>query len=242
MSYSHTLFMLDIMKPGLAVDQEDPSGPAARYQPALQPSQSESHTGTYTLRSAAGKLCLKATMGVGFTVVVQKKAWYFSVDPSMVLVSGSCGPDAATLTLTLPDHSASLQLTYTLQEDSVSYVSRLTAHISPLPVCSGCSSKTYLGELTNTSLFVAPYGQSYRCTAQSAFVLTQELQVKLVPLQTQAFKVPDGGYGQEVMCQVDFNSIIVPTVLWATAAGLALIAMLTYLVVKDRRPRGYERL
>ncbi|CAL8267901.1 unnamed protein product [Arctogadus glacialis] len=229
-----------LVSPSLLVDQHT-SGHAGRYQPALQPSQSVPDTGTYLLETTSGKLCLKATMGLGYTVIIEKKSWYYNVDPSMVLVSGHCGTNAVTLSLTLPNNSASLQLTYSLV-DSVSYVSRLSTHISPQPACNGCSSRTYPGGLSNISLFQTPPGQSYQCSSQVLLVMTEELQVRLVPLQLQAFKVPDGGYGQEVMCPADYNRAVVPTILWATACGLVLIAVLTYLLVKDRRGTGYQRL
>ncbi|CAL8306500.1 unnamed protein product [Lota lota] len=184
-------------------------------------------------------------MGLGYIVIIQKKSWYFNVDPSILLVSGYCGTNAVTLSLTLPNNSASLQLTYALPKGRV--VTMLHYVTNVLEVMRQgdfyvLKCKTYPGELTNKRLFEAPYGQSYQCKSQSVFVMTEELQVKLVPLQIQAFKVPDGGYGQEVMCPADLNRVIVPTILWATAIGLLLIAVLTYLIVKDRRANGYERL
>ncbi|KAG7274161.1 hypothetical protein CRUP_013695, partial [Coryphaenoides rupestris] len=124
----------------------------------------------------------------------------------------------------------------------VSYVSKLTAHISPQPVSNANTSKNYAGELTNTSLWGAPYKQSYSCASQTVLVLTEELQVQLGPVQVQAFSVPVGDYGQVVNCQVDSNPFLLPTIIGATAVGLVLVAVLTYLVVRDRRVRGYERI
>ena len=45
------------------------------------------------------------------------------------------------------------------------------------------------------------------------------------------------------MCLVDYHSAMVPTILWAAAVGLLLIAGVTLLIVRDRRgAAGYQRL
>lgn len=58
------------------------------------------------------------------------------------------------------------------------------------------TGKIYSGVLSEDKLFKAAYGQSFRCHAGSEFAMADELRVKLVPLQVQAFTVPVGGYGQ----------------------------------------------
>lgn len=48
-------------------------------------------------------------------------------------------------------------------------------------------------------------------------------------------------YSSEVECLADFNKRVIPLVLGAVAVGVLLIALLTFLLLRDRR-RGYERL
>ncbi|KAF7654709.1 hypothetical protein LDENG_00065880 [Lucifuga dentata] len=205
------------------------------YRPSLQPSEDVPLTGTYTLIAPAGKPCIKATMGVEYIAIEKKnKSWYFSLDPIMVSISGYCGNEAAVLSLTLPNNASSLQFTFT-KEENIYYVTKLSAHIFPLPVCHGCDSKTYSGVLTTDKLFEAANGQSFKCNSENVFVLSDELQVKLIPLQIQAFTVPKGQYGEEVECWADFNKQLIPTILGAAVVGLILISVLTYLIIKDHR-------
>ncbi|XP_071757790.1 lysosome-associated membrane glycoprotein 3 isoform X3 [Centroberyx gerrardi] len=223
-----------------ASDSDQPSE-GLIYRPVLQPSEAVPVIGAYTMKTPAGKPCLKATMGVEYIVIEKKKPWYFDLDPTRVTTSGYCGKEAAVLSLTLPDNAASLQFTFK-KEGNVSYVTGLTAHISPLPVCKGCASKIYPGVVANDKLFKANYGRSFKCNSQSEFVMAAELRIKLVPLQIQAFTLPKGEYGQEVECWADFNKRVIPIIIGAAVVGLILIAVLTFLVIKDRRRQGYERI
>ncbi|XP_071368564.1 lysosome-associated membrane glycoprotein 3 isoform X2 [Centroberyx affinis] len=221
-----------------ASDSEQPSE-GLIYRPVLQPTEAVPVIGTYTMKTPAGKPCLKATMGVEY-IVIEKKPWYFELDPTRVATSGYCGKEAAVLSLTLPDNAASLQLTFR-KEGNVSFVTGLTAHITPLPVCKGCASKIYPGVVANTKLFKANCGRSFKCKSQNEFVMAAELKIKLVPLQIQAFTLPKGEYGQEVECWADFNKRVIPIIVGAVVVCIVLIAVLTFLVIKDRRGQGYER-
>ncbi|XP_051803587.1 lysosome-associated membrane glycoprotein 3 [Acanthochromis polyacanthus] len=135
-------------------------------------------------------------------------------------------------------------------ENNFFYVTNLTAHLSPQPVCQGCAvstiffqtDQTYSGSMTHKKLFTAADSQSFKCISGNLLLMSTELKIKLVPLQMQAFSVPKGGYGPEVECWADFNKRLIPTILGATVVGLLLIAGLTSLFIRDRRRHGYERL
>ncbi|XP_074493084.1 lysosome-associated membrane glycoprotein 3 isoform X1 [Sebastes fasciatus] len=223
-----------------ASDSELPSE-AQIYQPVLQPSEAVPPIGTYILKNVSGKPCIKATMGAEYIVIDKKKTWYFNLDPSRVSISGYCGNEAAALHLSLPDNAASLQFTFR-KENNLVYVDQLTAHVSPLPVCQGCANKTYSGLVAHDKLFVAPDDQSFMCKSEKVLVMSSELRIKLVPLQVQAFTLPNGRYGKEVECCADFNKQIIPIILGAVVVGLILIAVMTSLFIKDRRRDRYERL
>ncbi|XP_070764636.1 lysosome-associated membrane glycoprotein 3 [Enoplosus armatus] len=242
------LFFLAAIIPGLHLqrsgssvqpDSELPSE-AQIYQPVLQPSAASPPIGTYMLKSLAGKPCIKATMGVEY-IVREKKTWYFNLDPSRTRTSGYCGKRAALLSLTLPDNAASLQLTFR-KEKNLFYVTKLTVHVSPLPVCRGCANKTYSGLVAHDKLFPAADGQSFKCKSEYLLLTSSELRIKLVPLQIQAFTLPRGRYGKEVECWADYNKRVIPIIVGGVVVSLILIAVLTFLFIKDRRQQGYDRI
>ncbi|XP_039985375.1 lysosome-associated membrane glycoprotein 3 isoform X2 [Xiphias gladius] len=240
------LLFLAAIIPGVHLHRSDSSvqpasdSEAQIYRPVLQPSEAAPQIGTYMMKTPAGKPCVKATMGAEY-VVSEKKTWYFNLDPSRVRTSGYCDKQVAVLSLTLPDNAAGLQLTFK-KEKSFFYITKLTAHLSPLPVCQKCANKTYSGLLDHEKLFKTADGQSFNCKSENLLLMSSELKIKLVPLHMQAFTLPDGRYGQEVECWADFNKRVIPIVLGATVLGLILIAVLTFLFIRDRHRQGYDRL
>ncbi|XP_051930308.1 lysosome-associated membrane glycoprotein 3 isoform X2 [Hippocampus zosterae] len=132
------------------------------YRPVLRPLDVLPLIGTYTVTNPRGELCVKATLGAQYIVIIKKKSWFFNLDPLRVHVSGSCRRESAVLSLTLPDHAASLQFTFKKEKNQF-HVTKLTASLSPRPVCFGCANKTYLGSVSHGKLFAASYGRSFRC-------------------------------------------------------------------------------
>ncbi|XP_069009629.1 lysosome-associated membrane glycoprotein 3 [Embiotoca jacksoni] len=210
-------------------------------RPVLQPCEATPPTGTYTLNNPGGRTCIRATMGVEYVVIENKKTWYFNLDPNRVRTDGSCGEEAAVLALALPGKPASLQFTFR-KEKNIFYVTNLTAHLSPQPVCQGCAHKNYSGSTVYEKLFSAADGQSFMCKSENLLLTSSELRIKLVSLQIQAFDVQEGKYGKGVECWADFNKRAIPIIVVAVGVGLILIAALTCLFVKDRRVQGYESL
>nr|XP_057928223.1 lysosome-associated membrane glycoprotein 2 isoform X2 [Doryrhamphus excisus] len=230
--------------PGMHIQGNDESVSnfgAQIYRPVLHPSEALPLIGTYTLAKPKGEPCIKATLGAQYIVTIKKKSWYYNLDPSKVLSSGYCHKDAAVLSLTLLDDAASLQFIFK-KENNLFYVTKLTASVSPRPVCLGCANKTYSGLVERDKLFAASFGQSFKCKSANVLLTSSELSLKLVPLQMQAFSVPNGRYGEEVECFADLNKRVVPTVLGAIVIGLLLIATLTFLFVRDRHRHGYDSL
>ncbi|XP_028443583.1 lysosome-associated membrane glycoprotein 3 [Perca flavescens] len=245
-----SLFFLAAVIPDVHLQRNDHSFPPASefssevqiYRPVMQHSEAVPPIGTYMLKNLVGEPCIKATMGAEYIVIEKKKTWYFNLDPSRVTAGGYCGKEAAVLKLMLPDNAASLQFTFK-KEENISYIDKLTVHVSPLPVCQGCANKTYSGLVVNDKLFAATTGQSFKCNSEKLLLMSSELRIKLVPLQIQAFTLPKGQYGKEVECWADFSQRAVPIIVGATVVGLVLITVLTLLFIRDRRHReGYERL
>ncbi|XP_047443535.1 lysosome-associated membrane glycoprotein 3 [Mugil cephalus] len=223
-----------------ASDSEPPTAASMTYQPVLQPSEAVPPTGTYTLNDPSGRPCIKATMGVEY-VVFEKKTWYFNLDPSRVKATGYCTNGDAVLSLTLPDNGASLQLTFKKDKKSF-YITKMSAHLLPHPVCKSCTNKTYSGVMDHEKLFKTANGRSFNCKSESLLLMSSQLKIKLVPLQMQAFEVPKGQYGKEMECWADFNKRVIPIIIGAMVVGLILIALMTFLIIRDRRRQGYDRL
>ncbi|XP_035509772.1 lysosome-associated membrane glycoprotein 3 [Morone saxatilis] len=245
-----SLFFLAAIIPGVHLQKNgssiqpasepEPSSEAQIYKPVLQPSEAIPPIGTYKLNGLDGKLCIKATMGVEY-IVIEKKTWYFNLDPSRVRTSGHCDKDIAVLSLTLPNNAASLQFNFR-KEKKLFYVTKLTVHVSPMPVCQGCANKTYSGLLDHEKLFATADGQSFNCKSENLLLTSSQLRIKLVPLQMQAFTLPKGQYGKEVECWADYNKRIIPIIIGAVVVTLVLIIGMTCLFIRDRSRQGYDRL
>ncbi|XP_008292884.1 lysosome-associated membrane glycoprotein 3 isoform X1 [Stegastes partitus] len=246
-----SLFFLAAFSPGVHLqrhgsssqpssDSELPSE-AQISRPVLQPSEAPPSTGTYLLNDRVGKPCIRATMGAEYIVTEKKKTWYFNLDPSSVKTGGNCDKETAVLSLTLPNQAASLQFTFR-KENNFIYVTNVTAHVSPQPVCQGCANKTYSGVITHKKLFTAANSQSFKCKSGKLLLMSSELKIRLVPLQMQAFSVPNRDYGPKMECWADFNKRAIPIILGAVAVGLVVIALLTFQFIKDRRRPGYDRI
>uniref|UniRef100_A0A8C6SZS4 Lysosome-associated membrane glycoprotein 2-like luminal domain-containing protein n=1 Tax=Neogobius melanostomus TaxID=47308 RepID=A0A8C6SZS4_9GOBI len=234
------LLLLSTLVSGVHLQANNSSERALVYRPVLQPSESVPPTATYTLRTPGGTACIRATLGAEF-MVLDQKTWYFNLDQSRVRLSGYCGKSAALLSLTLPDNAASL-LFYFTKEKKVFYVTKITAHLSPLPICKNCTKRTYTGLVDHEKLFVTKGVHSFRCNSESLLHLSSELRLKLVPLKMQAFTLVKGQYGKEVECWADYNKRVIPIIIGAAVVGLLLIALITYLVIRDRRRTEYESL
>ncbi|XP_074524169.1 lysosome-associated membrane glycoprotein 3 [Halichoeres trimaculatus] len=210
------------------------------YQPVLQPSESIPPIGTYTLATLDGIPRIKAIMGVEY-IITEKKTWYFSLDPTRVRATGYCGKETAVMSLTLPNNAGSLQFLFGKDKDNF-WVSKVAAHLTPLPLCQKCSNKTYYGLVDYEKLFLTAGGKSYKCKSESVLLMSSELKIKLVPLQLQAFTLPKGGFGKEVECWADYYKRVLPIVVGAVVVCILLIAVITFLFIRDRRTEGYDRL
>lgn len=145
--------------------------------------------------------------------------------------------------------------------------------------------KTYAGLLDHEKLFRTENGKSFKCKSDNLLLMSSQLQVKLVPMQMQAFTLPKGQFGKgdcsewrklpetcliftnvllkhqlhilfwllkhfsfpfprvsEVECWADYNKRVIPIIIGAVVVCLLIIAVLTFLFVRDRRREGYDTL
>ncbi|XP_060890529.1 lysosome-associated membrane glycoprotein 3 [Labrus mixtus] len=221
-------------------DSEEFPSDAQFYRPVLQPSESIPPIGDYMLKTLAGIPCIKAKMGVVF-IVIENKTRYLSLEPTSVRTTGYCGIKTAVLCLTLPNNAASLQFVFKKNKTLFS-VTKLTAHLTPLPPCNGCRNKTYSGVMAHEELFTTATGQSFKCNSETLFLMSSQLNIKLVPLQVQAFTLNKGEFGKDVECWADYNKRVIPIIIGAVVVCIILIVVITFLIVRDRRTEGYNSL
>ncbi|KAI4898874.1 hypothetical protein NFI96_012679 [Prochilodus magdalenae] len=217
-------------------DQESSPLNASKL-PILQPKETPPPVGTYILKTPQGQVCVRASLGVEFTVIENKKKSYFNLDPKSTSVTGYCADQRVILSLIFD--GGHLEFTF-IKDGSVSYVSKLRANLKPAPSCKGCKSKEYPGIMDHEKLFEASSGQSFKCKSDTYLILADSLRLKIIPLQIQAFDLPSGAFGKEVECWSDYTKRIIPIVLGAVAVGVLLIAVLVYVLTRDRQ--GYEPL
>ncbi|XP_036378748.1 lysosome-associated membrane glycoprotein 3 [Megalops cyprinoides] len=195
-------------------------------------------TGTFSLSDNKGKVCLKVVMGVQYTITKNKKISYFNLDPPSTEATGVCGENISFLTLKFK--TGNLGLTFN-KDGNVSYVTTVNGSLE-ISACKSCKSQLFTGVISNRTLFQAANGFSYKCNSPRILLLAENFRIKIVNVQVQAFDIIDGQFGMVEECWPDYHKRILPIILGATAVGMGLIVILTFLVVRDNRPQGYERI
>uniref|UniRef100_A0A8C2L5F9 Lysosome-associated membrane glycoprotein 2-like luminal domain-containing protein n=1 Tax=Cyprinus carpio TaxID=7962 RepID=A0A8C2L5F9_CYPCA len=208
-------------------------------RPVLQPKETAPPQFLRTLMDPQGKVCVRASLGVEYVVRENKKNYYFNMNPSSTRATGFCGNQKAILSLDFD--GGQLEFTF-IKEGDLSYVSTIKGLLRPAPPCTNCRNKTYVGVIHYAKLFKAKNGLSFQCKSQMTLILASYFRVKLVPLQIQAFDLANGAFGKEVECWEDYNKRMIPIILGAVAAAVCLIAILTCVLVRERRGQGYEQL
>uniref|UniRef100_A0A672LC41 Lysosome-associated membrane glycoprotein 2-like luminal domain-containing protein n=1 Tax=Sinocyclocheilus grahami TaxID=75366 RepID=A0A672LC41_SINGR len=215
-----------------AIINSDPPITNLSQRPVLQPKESIPPEFLYTLRSPQGKVCVRASLGVEYMVRENKKKYYFNVNPSFTQVRGECGSQKSVFSLEFD--GGHLEFTF-IKVPTVAFISMISFLFEVKP-------KTYVGVVNHEKLFKAKNGLSFQCKSQTTLILASYFRVKLVPLQIQAFDLNNEAFGKEVECWDDYNKRMIPIILGAVAAAVCLIAILTYVLVRERRNQGYEQL
>ncbi|XP_026866513.2 lysosome-associated membrane glycoprotein 3 [Electrophorus electricus] len=208
-------------------------------RPSLQPKETAPATGSFVLKNRKGQVCVKANLGVVYIVIEDKKKSFFNMNPKSTMATGYCGDQRAVLSLVF--EGGNLEFTF-IKEGSVTYVSKMKAVLEPQPPCEKCKSKKYPGIMDHEKLFSATNGKSFMCNSETSLILADSLRIKMVPLQIQAFDLSKGTFGNEVECWADYTKRIVPIVLGAVAVSVILIAVLVYVLLRERRGQNYEQL
>ncbi|XP_027014543.1 lysosome-associated membrane glycoprotein 3 [Tachysurus fulvidraco] len=207
-------------------------------KPSLQPKESTPPIETYIMRKG-GQVCAMARLGVEFVVKEKEKTLYFNIEPKFTRTTGYCADQKAILSLEFD--GGNLEFTF-IKNGDLSYVSRLRAVLEPEPFCKQCKSQSYPGILDHEKLFKTTKGKSFKCQSKTSLKMAENLTIKLIPLQIQAFDLPMNNFGKETECWADYTKRIMPIVVGAVVAGIILIAILVYVLKRERRGHGYDQL
>ncbi|XP_018612656.1 lysosome-associated membrane glycoprotein 3 [Scleropages formosus] len=221
-----------------ATDGASSKDSPVRY-PSLVPKESAPQMGSYSLADPKGNVCLKASMAVEFVVTKAKKTLYYNIDPFSIKPMGFCGKNTSDLSLTF--NGGNVDFTF-LKEGNVSYASKIEVTLQATADCKGCQSEQFTGVLSNSKLFRAEDGLSYKCNSKKTLQMAENLKIKITKLRIQAFNIINGQFGNEVECWPDCIKRLVPLILGSVAVGICLLAIVAYLMVREHRTQGYERI
>ncbi|KAG5275476.1 hypothetical protein AALO_G00120730 [Alosa alosa] len=206
---------------------------------SLQPTPSPPLLGSYRLTNPDGNVCLKAVLGVEYMVTVNKKFYYFNMNPLATHATGYCGNQTAVLSLEFDEGN----LEFTFHKGSKEYYTRrLQALLGPISVCDKCRNQSYPGTVDRQTLFKTTTGLSFKCKSELVVKMSPNFRLKILSVQFQPFDLAMGQFGKDFECWQDYIKRIIPIILGAIAVGILLIATISYLVVREYRHRGYESL
>ncbi|XP_017333422.1 lysosome-associated membrane glycoprotein 3 isoform X2 [Ictalurus punctatus] len=228
----------DSLSSEVFLNQDTKSQHNMSKKPTLQPKESTPLIETYMLKKD-GRVCVMARFGMEFVVKEDKKTLYFNMDPNSTKATGFCANKKIVLSLEFD--GGNLEFTF-IKDGDKSYVQTLRALLEPDPSCKQCKSKSYPGILDHEKLFETTKVKSFKCQSQTTLKLAENLMIKLIPLKIQAFDLPKGTFGEETECMADYTKRIIPIVVGAVVAGIILISVLVYVLMRERRSQGYEQL
>ncbi|KAL2089730.1 hypothetical protein ACEWY4_014418 [Coilia grayii] len=208
-------------------------------KPSLDPKPSPPLVGNYDLRKPNGEVCLKANMGVQYMLTVNKKFYYFNMNPLVTRATGYCGNLTAVLSLEF--EGGNLEFTF-VKEAKEYYTRKIRALLEPVSMCKKCKSQSYPGIMEKEKLFKTTTGLCFKCKSELVVKMSPDFRLKMMAAQFQPFDLANGQFGKDFECWQDYIKRIIPIILGAIAVGVCLIATVSYLITREYRNQGYERL
>uniref|UniRef100_A0A3B3QKU1 Lysosome-associated membrane glycoprotein 2-like luminal domain-containing protein n=1 Tax=Paramormyrops kingsleyae TaxID=1676925 RepID=A0A3B3QKU1_9TELE len=207
-------------------------------KPVLLPKESIPPTGDYSLHDQKGNVCIKALLGAEYIVTQGKTNLYFNLDPKSTMATGFCGDNTALLSLNFD--GGSIEFTFV----KVCDIEQLLQVLLSLLIVSSLLllGETFAGALINMKLFLSENGRSHKCYSEDTLTMANNLNIKIMNMKIQGFQISSGKFGKENECWPDFIKRIVPIILGGTAVGLGLIVVLAWLLARERRAQGYQRI
>lgn len=208
-------------------------------KPLPSPKPSPPLLGSYSITNPEGNVCLKAVMGVQYMITVNKNFYYFNMNPLTTRATGYC--DNQTALLSLEFHEGYLEFSF-VKRDKEYYTKRLRASLGPISVCNKCKNQSYPGIVDNEKLFKTTAGLCFKCKSELVFKMALNFRLKIDSAKFQPFDLAKGQFGKDFECWQDYIKRIIPIILGAIAVGICLIAVVSFLVVREYRHRDYESL
>nr|XP_015216188.1 PREDICTED: lysosome-associated membrane glycoprotein 3 isoform X1 [Lepisosteus oculatus] len=223
------------------VSSQSPVPPLSSAGATLSPRPAAPLTGDYTVTDSKHQVCIKARLGAQFMVKKNKKTAYFNISPTSTQAQGQCGQSTAWLLLSFSEGFVNFTF---VKEGSISYVDEIRASLHPTATCVSCTipGEEYTGKIVNVKLFKTADGHAYTCNSQYEVFLAENLSLRIVNTQMQAFNITNGRFGQEEECSADWKRRTIPIILVATVVGLSLIVILSCLIIREHDRGRYERI
>ncbi|XP_012587109.1 PREDICTED: lysosome-associated membrane glycoprotein 3 [Condylura cristata] len=203
--------------------------------PTLSPQPSSAKTGIYQVFNGS-RLCIKAEMGIELivqdTASVFSPKRYFNIDPNVTHASGNCGFRKSDLLLNF--QGGFVNFTFTKDENSY-YISEVGAYL----IVSN-PEKTYKGMKSAVMMFETVVGHSFKCVSEQSIQLSDQLQLKTMNVQLQAFDFEGVSFGNVDECSSDYT-IVLP-VIGAIVLGLCAVGLIVYGIRLRRESSGYQRI
>ncbi|XP_037381066.1 lysosome-associated membrane glycoprotein 3 [Talpa occidentalis] len=204
-------------------------------RPTLSPQPSSAKTGIYQVFNGS-RLCIKAEMGIELivqdTASVFSPKRYFNIDPNATHASGNCGSRKSDLLLNF--QGGFVNFTFTKDENSY-YISEVEAYLMV-----SNPEKTYKGMKSAVMMFETVVGHSFKCVSEQSIQLSDQLQLKTVNVQLQAFDFEGVTFGNVDECSSDYT-IVLP-VIGAIVLGLCAVGLIVYGIRLRRESSGYQRI
>ncbi|NXJ13725.1 LAMP1 protein, partial [Odontophorus gujanensis] len=210
--------------------------------PAPTTAPSDPAVGKYNVTDANGT-CVLASMGLQLNITYLKKDEKVALDllnfiPHNTNASGRCENTSAFLSLAF--EKTKITFHFVLNASSEKFFLQGVNVSTTLP----SEAKAPVFEASNDSMseLRATVGNSYRCSAEENFQVTDKALVNVFNVQVQAFKVDGDKFGAVEECQLDENNMLIPIIVGAALAGLVLIVLIAYLIGRKRSHAGYQTI
>ncbi|XP_061431543.1 lysosome-associated membrane glycoprotein 1-like isoform X2 [Lethenteron reissneri] len=218
--------------PGPANPSPSPTGPP----PAVP-------VGSYNI-SVGNRSCLLAQMALQVVLVYstmrnETRRGVFHVNPNATSATGSCGDATASLSLSFSQGAVFLGFSANKSTDKFYLTS---VNVTLLDAFPDAPWLELAGRNGSLAMFAAPLGRSYSCASEQTVVVTPELELLVSHLHLQPFHVTKGRYDMAVECPQDAKQWIIPIVMGAALACLAVVVLTAYLYGQHKRQSVYARL
>ncbi|XP_036401444.1 lysosome-associated membrane glycoprotein 1-like [Megalops cyprinoides] len=198
--------------------------------------------GNYTIAYGNGTNCLLARMGLQLNLTYTSTSLNKTVQqlvnlqPRQTKNTGLCEENSATLWLL--EKRTNLSFSFTLNSTSSKY------YLSGIAVSATWPDmkEPFSGSNRSLEYLQGALGHSYMCSAEQTLSVVPGFSLNTFQVQLQPFGVNGDQFGSAEECQLDEDHMLIPIIVGATMAGLALIVLIVYLVGRKSSHTGYETI